>query len=416
MLLFTFARGLSIGLARPAAVRTLPPTTILRAFSSSPRTFSGFQEPPIAHVSKAKTPANPLHSQTSRSGDSSSTVQVMGGPLAGKTPSSAVSTTKSAKTFPAEELEAAKLARLANLGWLRNLPEKWIPYAELMRLEKPVGTLLLLIPSLWGITMAAYGVMAPLATTVSAIALFSAGALIMRGAGCTINDILDRNLDNQVARTVERPIASGRVSVPQAVAFLAVQCLAGLAVLLSLPFECFWLGAWSLPFVFSYPLFKRFTYYPQVMISINFSWGCLLGFPAVLAPLNLLVAAPLFLSNFLWSMIYDTIYAHQDKRYDIKAGIKSTALAWGDKTKPIVYGLYTLQVASFLTAGVVNSMGPFFYLGAAWGFQRLFSRIRKVDLDVPSQCWEFFTDNIKTGWILWLGMFLDYLAKLGGLF
>ncbi|KAM9915935.1 hypothetical protein OXX80_013785, partial [Metschnikowia pulcherrima] len=86
-------------------------------------------------------------------------------------------------------------------------------------------------------------------------------------------------------------------------------------------------------------------------------------------------------------MIYDTVYAHQDKRYDIKAGIKSTALAWGDKTKPILYGLYTLQVASFLTAGFLNSMGPFFYLGAAWGFQRLFSQIKRVSLDVPSECW-----------------------------
>lgn len=318
--------------------------------------------------------------------------------------------------FKPEELEAARLARLAGLGpFVSKLPEKWIPYAELMRLEKPVGTLLLLIPSFWGITMASYSINAGFGTFSSAIALFSIGALIMRGAGCTINDILDRKLDNQVARTMERPITSGRVSVPQASAWCVAQCLAGLAVLLSLPFECFYLGALSLPFVATYPLFKRFTYYPQVMISICFSWGCLLGFPAVHAPVDLLIAGPLFFSNFLWSMIYDTIYAHQDKTFDIKAGIKSTALAWGDKTKPILYGLGTAQVAAFTTAGFMSGFGPFFYLGSAWGFSRLFSQIRKVNLDEPKSCWNTFIGNIRTGQILWLGMLIDYILKVFGL-
>lgn len=329
----------------------------------------------------------------------------------GKT--TAVSKTEN-RHFSPEELEAARLARLAGLGWLGKLPEKWIPYFELMRLEKPVGTLLLLIPSFWGITMAAYSIAAPLSTTVSAFALFSVGALVMRGAGCTINDIWDRNLDNQVARTMERPIASGRVSTPQAVTWMLAQCMVGLAVLLALPFECFYLGAFSLPFVAAYPLFKRFTYYPQVMLSICFSWGCLLGFPAVGAALNWWVAGPLFVSKFLWCMIYDTVYAHQDKVYDRKAGIKSTALAWGENTKPVMYTLGGAQVATYLAAGVMNSMGPFFYLGAAWGFTRLFSHIRKVDLDDPKSCWATFTGNIRTGEIMWLGMFVDYLLKVFG--
>lgn len=324
-------------------------------------------------------------------------------------------TTVKNPVFEPEALEAARLARLAGLGpWVSKLPEKWIPYAELMRLEKPVGTLLLLIPSYWGITMAAYSVAAPLATTATALALFSVGSVIMRGAGCTINDILDRNLDNKVARTTERPIASGRVSVPQAVAWMGVQCFAGLAVLLSLPFECFYLGALSLPFVAAYPLFKRFTYYPQLMFAICFSWGCLLGFPAVGAPLNMMVAGPLFVANFLWGILYDTIYAHQDKLYDIKAGIKSTALAWGDNTKPVLYGLGAAQAVAFVGAGVMNTMGPFFYLTAAWGFLRLFTQIKKVDLDDPASCWATFTGNIRTGEIMWLGMFIDYLLRIFG--
>lgn len=318
------------------------------------------------------------------------------------------------KVFKPEELEAARLARLANLGWVGKLPEKWIPYAELMRLEKPVGTLLLLAPCFWAITMGAYAISAPLLTTVSTICLFTIGALVMRGAGCTINDIWDRDLDNQVARTIERPIASGRVSVPQAVVWLAAQCFTGLAVLLSLPFECFYIGAASLPFVAAYPLFKRFTYYPQVILSITFAWGCLLGFPAVGAAQNLWVVVPLFISKFLWCMIYDTVYAHQDKVYDIKAGIKSTALAWGDKSKPVMYSMGAVQVATFLMAGAMNSMGPFFYLSAAWGFQRFFKQLREVNLDDPKSCWAMFTGNILTGYIFWFGMFVDYLLKICG--
>lgn len=356
----------------------------LRPLAHTPLRLSELREQPI------------LHSKTE-------------GPLKPDTPEPA-----KRNPFTPEEREAARLARLAGLGWLRHLPEKWIPYAELMRIEKPVGMLLLLVPSFWAITMGAYTIAAPVAATASVCALFTAGAVVMRGAGCTINDILDRNLDNQVARTVERPIASGRVSVPQAVGWLGVQLTAGLAVLLLLPFECFYLGALSLPFVATYPLFKRFTYYPQIWLSATFSWGCLLGFPAIGAPLELMVAGPLFFSNFLWSMIYDTVYAHQDKRWDVEAGVKSTALAWGENTKPILYTMFPVQVASYLTAGYMAAMGPMFYVGAAWGFLRMLNMIRKVDLDSPDQCGAFFKNNIRTGEILWLGILLDYLLKIFG--
>ncbi|KAK6198476.1 Coq2 protein [Scheffersomyces amazonensis] len=316
--------------------------------------------------------------------------------------------------FSSEDLETARVTRLAGLKWLTKLPEKWIPYAELMRLEKPAGSLLLLIPSLWGITMAAYSTTASLTTTLSAMGLFSVGAIIMRGAGCTINDILDRNLDNQVARTMERPITSGRVKVPQAVGWLGIQCFAGLGVLLSLPAECFYLGALSLPFIATYPLFKRFTYYPQAWLSICYSWGCLLGFPAVGAPLNLLVAVPLFISNWIWCVTYDTIYAHQDKLYDIHAGIKSTALAWGENTKPILRKLTYAQAGCYYFAGIMNSMGPGFYISGTYALWRLYNIIRDVDLDDQKSCWKAFTSNITTGFIFWYGMVFDYLLVLLG--
>lgn len=315
--------------------------------------------------------------------------------------------------FSAEELEAARLARLAGLGWLKNLPEKWIPYAELMRLEKPVGTLLLLIPSFWGITMAAYSVAAPLATTLTALTLFSIGSLIMRGAGCTVNDLLDRKLDAKVARTTERPIASGRVPITNAVLFTGAQGLAGLVVLLCLPWECFYVAAMSLPIITVYPLFKRFTYYPQTWFSLCFSWAILVGYPAVGAPMTAAVI-PLFLANWIWGIVYDTVYAHQDKKFDVKAGIKSTALAWGDKSLPILNKLVVAQGVCYTAAGVLNSMGPGFLVTGVWGFSRLYKRLNKVDFDDPKSCWSFFIDNTKTGFIFWLGMFADYLLKLLG--
>ncbi|EGV63056.1 Para-hydroxybenzoate--polyprenyltransferase, mitochondrial precursor (PHB:polyprenyltransferase) [Yamadazyma tenuis] len=316
------------------------------------------------------------------------------------------------QVFTPEQREAARLARLANLGWLKKLPEKWIPYAELLRLEKPVGSLLLLIPSLWGITMASYAVQAPLTTFLYATSLFTVGALVMRGAGCVINDMLDKDLDRKVLRTTERPIASGRVSRGQAFTFLGVQMSLGLAVLLALPFECFYLGALSLPFISAYPLFKRFTYYPQIMISICFSWGALLGFPAVGAPLDLWVAGPLFASGFWWSMIYDSIYAHQDKAFDKEAGVKSTALKWQEKTRPIVNSLFVVQAACFAAAGVMNGMGLGFYTLGSYGFYRLFSKIKQTNLDDPASCWKFFTDNVKTGLFMWYGILIDYLWML----
>lgn len=336
----------------------------------------------------------------------------------GNSPSSTISSSttgdpaQNIPIFTPEQRASARLARQASLGWLAKLPEKWIPYAELLRLDKPVGTMLLLIPSLWGITMASYAVHASLGTFLYATSLFSIGALIMRGAGCIINDMLDKDLDDKVLRTIERPIASGRISRKQAFAFLASQLLIGLAILLSLPFDCFYIGALAIPFISAYPLFKRFTYYPQVMISICFSWGTFLGFPAVGAPLDLMVAGPLFLSNFLWSMIYDSIYAHQDKEFDIKAGVKSTALVWKDNTKPIVNKLFWLQAGCFCTAGIMNSMGPGFYALGAYGFYRFFNKINHTDLNNPTSCWQFFTDNVKTGLFMWSGMLIDYILQL----
>lgn len=316
--------------------------------------------------------------------------------------------------FTLEELEQARVARLNGLGpVISQLPSLVIPYAELMRLEKPIGSWLLYSPCTWGITMAAYSISAPLPQTLWMLTLFGVGSVVMRGAGCTINDMLDRNLDDKVARTIERPIASGRVSMRQASVFLLGQLTVGLLVLLSLPLDCFILGAASLAIVFTYPLFKRFTYYPQLALSACFNWGVLLGFP-LMGVWNWPVMIPLYVSSYLWCMTYDTIYAHQDKKFDVTAGIKSTALAWGDKTKPICYGMTLAQMGLFAVAGYLNSMGPGFVIGGIYGGYRIFRMIKKVDLDDPANCWYYFKDNINTGHVFFLGMFADYLLKIFG--
>lgn len=299
--------------------------------------------------------------------------------------------------------------------FVRALPAPLIPYAELMRLDKPIGTWLLYSPCTWAITMAAYSSAAPLSQTVTMLGLFGVGSVIMRGAGCTINDLLDRNMDNKVARTVTRPLARRAVSVPQAITFLGAQCFAGLGILLCLPLDCFWLGALSLPFVATYPLFKRFTYYPQASLSFCFTWGALLGFPAM-GVWNIPAMLALHASSFAWCMTYDTIYAHQDKKFDITAGVKSTALKWADKSKPIMKGLTVGQIGLLTASGIFNAMGPFFYASVAVAAYRVFNMIRKVDLDDPDNCWKWFLNNIHTGHVIWLGCLGDYFSRLLGFF
>lgn len=324
---------------------------------------------------------------------------------------------KQHKVFTPEQLEQARKNRLAGLGtFVSKLPNKLIPYAELMRLEKPVGTWLLYLPCTWGITMAAMESMAPVSSTLWMLSLFGVGALVMRGAGCTINDLLDRNLDDKVIRSVERPIASGRVSPARAVAFLGAQTAVGVSILTQLPAQCWWLGLASLPLVFTYPLFKRFTYYPQVVLSACFNWGALLGFPAM-GVMDWSTMLPLYTSSFLWCMTYDTIYAHQDKKFDIKAGIKSTALAWGANTRKICTGLSVVQMGTLALAGVNSGLllGPGFLAGMGIFGYRLFNMVRKVDLDDPENCWRYFKSNIQTGLYFSGALFFDYLLRVCGL-
>jgi len=211
--------------------------------------------------------------------------------------------------------------------WIdRRLPAAWRPYCRLMRLDRPIGTWLLLFPCWWSAALAAEGW-----PDLWLFALFAIGAVVMRGAGCTVNDWADRDFDGKVARTAARPIPSGAVSPRQALIFLVAQLLVGLLVLLQLNWFAIGVGAASLLLVFPYPFMKRITYWPQAWLGLTFNWGALVGWAAVRGDLTL---APvlLYIAGVFWTLGYDTIYAHQDKEDDILVGVKSTALALGENT------------------------------------------------------------------------------------
>lgn len=306
---------------------------------------------------------------------------------------------------------------------LAQLPASWVPYAELMRLDKPAGTYYLFLPCVFSTFLAA-PLSAPMAspsTVLGTTALFAIGAFIMRGAGCTVNDLWDRNLDPHVTRTRLRPIARGAVTVQQAIPFLGFQLLAGLALLLQLPWQCFFYATPSLLFVATYPLAKRVTHYPQFVLGLTFSWGAVMGFPAlgvdVLANAPALVsAACLYGSCVAWTVVYDMIYAYQDIRDDVRAGIKSIALAQEHNAKVFLSAVSALQVGLLASAGVAIGAGPVFYGGVCGGAAATLGyMIKAVNLQSVADCWRWFRKGAWfTGGAISLGLAGEYFAHYLG--
>ncbi|GAM82819.1 hypothetical protein ANO11243_008050 [Dothideomycetidae sp. 11243] len=310
-------------------------------------------------------------------------------------------------------------------GVLSLLPPSIIPYAELSRLDKPIGTYYLFIPCLWSTLLASILTVpiTPPSTILATTALFFSGALVMRGAGCTINDIWDRNFDAQVERTRLRPLARGAVSLPSAIIYTGGQCLVGLAILLQFPSSCFYYAAPSLLFVGLYPLAKRITYYPQLMLGLTFSWGAMMGFPALGVDLishgpALGCAAALYASNVAWTVAYDAVYAHLDLKDDKNAGIKSIARAHEGSTKSILVGLAGLQTALLAAAGWAVGVGPAYYAGVC-GASVVGNAVQiwKVRLDDPESCWWWFRYGVWiTGGGVAAGMGLEYAMQYLGLY
>src|SRR5436190_6807328 len=289
--------------------------------------------------------------------------------------------------------------------WVERWVPRWAePYARLARWDRPIGAWLLLFPGWWGIALAGPRWPDPLL-----LLLFAIGAVAMRGAGCTLNDIADREYDARVARTRLRPLPSGRVTVPQALVFMAAQLTVGAAILLSLNRTCWWLGIGVLALIGTYPFMKRITYWPQLFLGLNFNWCALLGWTAVTGALGL-PPALLYLGGIFWTLGYDTIYAHQDKEDDIRIGVKSSALALGERTRPWLFVFYAAALALWAAAGIGAGLGILFWAGLVGTGLQLGWQAARVNINDPADCLAKFRSNRVTGWLLFAGIIAGHLA------
>jgi 4-hydroxybenzoate polyprenyltransferase len=293
-------------------------------------------------------------------------------------------------------------------NWVDRLAPAWArPYLRLARLDRPIGSWLLLLPCWWSVGLAAVG--AREGVNLWHLVLFFVGAFAMRGAGCTWNDIVDRDLDARVERTRSRPIPSGQVTVATAAAFLVLQAMIGLAVLLQFNRFTIYVGLASLGVVAVYPFMKRITYWPQIVLGLAFSWGALMGWPATFAQLDP-PALLLYAGAISWVIGYDTIYAHQDREDDALIGIKSTALLFRERTKPMLALFYALAVALIALAGFSAGAGLIFALGLLAFALHLAWQIARLDVDDPINCLAVFKSNRDAGLILFAGLALDAAA------
>jgi 4-hydroxybenzoate polyprenyltransferase len=264
--------------------------------------------------------------------------------------------------------------------------------------------MLLLYPCLWSTTLAYHALpAASLLPSLPLLALFSTGAIVMRGAGCTINDMWDRDIDKQVERTKTRPLASGDLTMQQATGFLAAQLSVGLGVLLSLPHTafCFKLGAASLPLVALYPTAKRWTRFPQLVLGLTFNWGAFMGWAATYGDVNLAACAPLYVSGIAWTMVYDTLYAWQDKKDDETIGMKSTAITFGENTKPILHAFTAVFGTGLAMTGMATDMSLPYYLGIAASTSHLVWQVHTADFDdVDNLSYRFRSNQVVGAGVL----------------
>lgn len=283
-------------------------------------------------------------------------------------------------------------------------PGQFRPYLRLARMDRPIGSWLLLMPCWWSVGLT--GLAMDRLPSLWHIVLFFIGAFAMRGAGCTWNDLVDRDLDGKVERTRSRPIPSGQVTAKQAAIFLVAQALVGLVVLLQFNGFTILTGLASLLVVAIYPFMKRVTYWPQVFLGLAFSWGALMGWPAAFGRLDW---APviLYAGAISWVIAYDTIYAHQDREDDMMIGIKSTALLFGADTQRALTLFYSAAVVLIGIACVMAGAGWITLVGLAGFAAHLAWQVRRIDIDDPALCLRLFRSNRDAGLILFAAMLID---------
>jgi len=295
-------------------------------------------------------------------------------------------------------------ARAANI-FDRLAPAALRPYLRLARVDRPTGFWLLATPCFWSVALASRSIGADYPDPWLLL-LFAIGAVVMRAAGCTYNDIIDKEIDAQVARTQGRPLPSGQVTQKAATIFMLVLCLIGLAVLLAFNSTTIWLGLAVVPIVALYPLVKRFSYWPQAVLGLAFNWGALLGYAAVLGRLKW-AAVVLFAGAVAWTIGYDTIYAHQDREDDALLGLKSTALKFGRATKIWLSGFYALAWVGITAAGLLAGAEIVFLLGMGAAGAHLFWQVATLDIDDPDNCLRRFPSNRDFGLIVFAAIVLD---------
>jgi 4-hydroxybenzoate polyprenyltransferase len=278
------------------------------------------------------------------------------------------------------------------------------PYLRLARLDRPIGSWLLLMPCWWSVGLA--GMRAGHFPSLWHIALFFIGAFAMRGAGCTWNDLVDRDLDTKVERTRSRPIPSKQVTVTQATVFMLAQALIGFLVLIQFNRFTVMTGLASLLVVVIYPFMKRITYWPQIVLGLAFSWGALMGWPAAFGTLDW-PAFLLYAGSISWVIGYDTIYAHQDREDDALIGIKSTALLFGERTAPMLATFYAGAVVLIGIAGLMAGGRFIFMLGLIAFAAHLAWQVMALDVNDPAHCLRQFKSNRDAGLILFGAMLLQ---------
>src|SRR5262245_27470641 len=290
-------------------------------------------------------------------------------------------------------------------NWVDTHAPAWArPYLRLSRFDRPIGSWLLLMPCWWSAALAA-AISGHIKSLPLTIVLFFIGAFVMRGAGCTWNDITDRDIDAKVERTRSRPIPAGQVSVARALAFLIAQALVGLAVLLQFNRFAILTGIASLAIVAIYPFMKRITWWPQIVLGLAFSWGALMGWAAAFGRLDW-PAIVLYAGSIAWVIAYDTIYAHQDREDDALHGLKSTARLFGERTKPMLAAFFAAAVVLIGIAGFGAGAGIAFWLGLAIFAAHLAWQVVRLDIADPVLCLRLFRSNRDAGLILFAGLVL----------
>jgi len=293
---------------------------------------------------------------------------------------------------------------IAASGWVSRLPRAWLPYLLLARVDRPIGTWLLFLPGLWGILLAHVSA----GETARLVALFAVGSLAMRAAGCVVNDLWDRDIDRQVARTAGRPLASGAIRPVQALLFLAALLLCGLGVLLSLNRLCWGLGVGSLMLVGLYPLAKRVTWWPQLAMGFTFGFGAPMGYAAAAGRIDAAWAL-LYAAAIVWDLGFDTIYAHQDREDDALVGVHSTARLFGERTRPFLAACYAAAVALFALAGREGGMGVWFWPTLLLPAGLLARQVAVLDIHDPARCLALFRANREAGLAFALALLAGWL-------